>query len=815
MRPARRAQSTAIAAALALLLVLALAPVALAAPLQGRLDRSFGQSGRVLFGLGPTFANSAYTGIVRQPDGSTLLVGQTESVQGKYIEPAVLVQRRLPDGALDPGFHQVVDKDGSYTFTGLALQPDGDVLYGEAGQYSGDVVRLDPDGTPDQSYGKRGASAELPLTPRFLAVDGEGRTVVAGTAGVGGNCHDCLPSPRLAVARLLPNGALDKSFGKGGSLILEEPELGYGEATGLVLGADGTLVVAGEGGLFGLTAAGALNPAFGLAGVVATKGTLGALTQTSGGDLVAAGSTFSGCCSPGLGSFVVRAFHPDGTPDPAWGSGGATTIAVADIDLPTALAPTPAGGVILAGETAVADEPEGCRHCNFAPYVARLTASGAVDPGFTSSLAEAPDPSRQVGPTQGYPSRVGAIAVAPSGQVLLAGISEGVAQASLTALTPSGAADPSFGAAGVAADRQGLPSATGTDGVAAGRDGSLAVSYETNAGVYSGLWRLSGWSADGAPLSGFGGEIEPPSSAAGSQLDSDASGRLYRYESSFEGPGHVVRFAAGGGLDPSYGAAGKAELPLGLEVNQLVVRPSGVALLIGDVASKKKQPMALFELDPEGHPVETFGHHGLVELGWGKGGRAEAEALAATFDRRGRIVLFGLYGRQTPLARLLPDGRLDSSFGHGGRLNFKPEIETEHSSVVAAPNGRVYLATSGRFGQTTLARFRPDGARDRSFGKDGILYVENHLPLLRLFPGGRQLILVSGSGSFGNSGYELQAFHRDGRPDPSFGRHGAVAHQASPFGPIEALRQASGRIVLVGTRDPLGLHEEVELMRFR
>jgi uncharacterized delta-60 repeat protein len=813
MRIGRQGRRIAVVAAVLAVLAAGLTAAAAAAPLKGALDTSFGTGGRVVLGFGPTFANSAYRAMVRQPDGAVLLAGKTESVQeGKYVEPGGMVQRRLPGGALDPSFREVRKDE---PIAALALQADGDVLYATGGEYFSSVHRLNPDGTVDDAFGKHGART-VPLGVRFLAVDGQGRTVIAGSAPIGGDCHDCLPTPQVAVARLLANGAPDKSFGDDGVAVVGELKDAHGPVTGLVLGADGPVIVAGERALYGLTAVGRPNPAFGSGGTVAVDGSLGALAQTTSGDLVTAGSSASSCCSsPERGSFVLRAFSLGGQPDEAWGTGGKTEIAVADVDVTTALAPTPGGGVILGGETAASDDEDGCLSCEWVPYVARLGPDGVVDAGFSAPLTETPEAVRPVGPLLGYPSRIAAITAAPGGQVLLAGMGEEVEQATLTALGPSGALDPGFGTAGVAAEPQTLPSQTGPDGIALGPGGSLAVAYATNAGSFSTQRpALAGWSADGEPLPEYGsGELDYGRINPGNQLAADSGGRVYRW-TTIPGRAQVFRFGSDGKPDPSYGTAGVAPLPSRLRLTQVIVRPSGVALAIGTIGSKRAtKPMALFELDPEGHPVRSFGRRGLAKVGWGKG--FEAEALAADFDRRGRIVVFGLYGRQTPLARLLSDGGLDRSFGHNGRVTFRPEINVEFSSITVAPDGRIYLVAPGDSGETTIARFHTDGSRDRSFGERGIARANNDLPPLRLFAEGRQLVLVAGSGSFGNSGFELRAFHLDGSLDRSFGEGGRLTRRNSPFGPIGAVRQADGRIVLAGPRNPHRPHEALELLRFR
>jgi uncharacterized delta-60 repeat protein len=794
----------------AVVLALAFAPAATASPLQGRIDRSFGDGGRVTFRLGPTFAHSAYTAMIRQPDGSILLEGNTELVQksryGNFVESGGFIQRRFPNGALDPGFHEVLEEE---RISGLAQQADGDVLYAVAGEFQSQVHRLDANGIPNPSYGESGVSASIPLGARFLAVDDQGRTIVAGDAGVGGNCHDCQPTRVAAVVRLLPDGALDRSFGKEGMLLLPSPG-SEGAVTGLVVEPDGLIVVGSETAIFGVTPTGQSSPSFGDGGTVAIDGSVGAITQASSGNLIVAATSSEFCCG-NRGSFVLHAFLPDGRPDSAWASGGLARIAIADVDVPTALAPTPDGGVMLAGESAVANEPNGCSGCHFAPYVARLTASGAVDPGFTAQLTEPPNVLREVGATQGYTSRVAAIAVAPTGQVLLAGKGETVEQATVAALTPSGAPDPAFGVGGIAADRQPLPSETDARGLALGPEGSLAVAYRTNAASYSSQPWLAGWAEGGAPLRGYGGETELGGAFSTDLIEADGRGRVYGVEEPFRAPRRVARFDRNGRPDLRYGTGGKALLPRHFDLKQLIVRRSGAVLAVGRLVGQN--PMALFELTPAGRPNRRFGRRGLTRIRWGKD--EKAVALAASFDRRGRIVLFGTSGRSTPLARLLPNGHLDRSFGHFGRQNFKPLIYTAFDSISIAPNGSIYLATSAENGNATLARFGRNGALDRSFGKRGVVRVGIGLPLLRLFTGGRRLVLVSGYGRYGDSGFDLRAFHLDGRPDFSFGDHGSVSRHASTFAPGAAVRQRNGRIVLAGTRYPLEAGEYVELLRFR
>jgi uncharacterized delta-60 repeat protein len=799
----RRARIWWTAAATALALLLALAPLTVAAPLRGRLDPSFGHGGRVLFGHGPSFAKAGYDAVALQPDGAAVFAGHTESIQGKYVERALLIERRLPDGRIDPSFHRVVGGGLGFGHTGLALQPDGDVLYTVGDSYTGAVKRLLPDGKPDTAFGKEGR-ADVPLDPSYVAVDSAGRIVVAGGAPIGADCHDCVAQPFVAVARLNPDGTLDRSFGTEGMLIVNSPHQVYGDASGLALEPDGSIVLRSGGTLFGVSAAGTTNLAFGDDGQVVAGTAFGQLTESTNGDLITADTSAKTCC--GLrGEFVLHAFRADGSLDPAWGSGGTLTIRAGDVVEPVALAPGADGSVTLLGATAKATEAQGCKKCEFRPFLARVTSAGDVDPAFSSRLS---------GRIDDPPVAVAGIAVAPSGAVVAAGSTpQGTGErATALAFTPRGSLDLAYGTGGLAGRRELLPSNTVALGFAAGPGGKLVAAYESDTGSSSERLSIGAWNANGKRLPGYGGGSQLVYSHPGMTLSADGRGRLYRFEGR---SASVRRFGTDGRLDRRYGSAGLAPLPEGFDARRMVVRPDGTVLVVGRLAGEDE--MTLYELNPTGHPNRSFGNRGLVRIRSPKG--IEARALVATFDRRGRILVFGTVERQTLLIRLLANGRPDPTFGDHGRVDFRPLLSTTITSLNATRDGHIYLVTSSGGGrETTLVRFLEDGARDRSFGQGGVVRYEASQPLFAFFPGPRQLILVAGDGDAFRTGFNVRAFHPDGSRDRSFGDGGIFRGSPGPlgaFGPIGALRQPDGKIVIAGTQRPYNYGEKLELLRFR
>src|SRR5215218_495195 len=152
-------------------------------PLRGQLDRSFGSNGWAFTDFGSSFVSSQFTEMVGQDDGKLVLMGR--------LGRRGILERRQPNGAIDEGFGE----DGFVRFgllremRGLAADGEGRVLFGDpqvnGSCYGSRVRRLLPSGEPDQSFGKGGASATVPLSVYELALDAAGRILVAGSAPLG------------------------------------------------------------------------------------------------------------------------------------------------------------------------------------------------------------------------------------------------------------------------------------------------------------------------------------------------------------------------------------------------------------------------------------------------------------------------------------------------------------------------------------------------------------------------------------------------------------------------------------------------------
>jgi uncharacterized delta-60 repeat protein len=206
-----------------------------------------------------------------------------------------------------------------------------------------------------------------------VAIDAEGRLVIAGTTGPVNGFSDYQPSA-VAVARLTADGKLDRSFSEDGRATFDigpSPQV-----VDVANGPGGTIVIGASAGAdlvaLRLAADGTPDPSFSSDGVAAADaggtergGSL--LVDPDGTATVGGPSCFASSCRFGL----VR-FTPAGGLDSSFdGDGIVVTSFPDDFVLLNDLARTPGGGLLAAGDT-------GFREAALAEY----TPSGALDPAF-------------------------------------------------------------------------------------------------------------------------------------------------------------------------------------------------------------------------------------------------------------------------------------------------------------------------------------------------------------------------------------------------------------------------------------------------
>jgi len=194
----------------------------------------------------------------------------------------------------------------------------------------------------------------------------------------------------------------------------------------------------------------------------------------------------------------------------------------------------------------------------------------------------------------------------------------------------------------------------------------------------------------------------------------------------------------------------------------------------------------------------------------------------------GKLLITGYDNWQTSnydviLARVNPDGSLDSTFGSGGKVitALTPGNDTGYA-VAVQPDGKIVVAGFTQEGGGAVAmvvRYNADGSLDSTFGNHGVA-TANFQPKSSWFLSVAVLddgrILASGSVDSDDRGFLLARFKPNGDPDPTLGGHGIVT-ATLPGGDLngwDMAIQPNGKVVLGGYFTSDGGNSDLALTRF-
>jgi uncharacterized delta-60 repeat protein len=213
------------------------------------------------------------------------------------------------------------------------------------------------------------------------------------------------------------------------------------------------------------------------------------------------------------------------------------------------------------------------------------------------------------------------------------------------------------------------------------------------------------------------------------------------------------------------------------------------------------------DLDP------SFGGDGKVTTTFGVG-PSFASGVAIQAD--GKIVAVGqaldpdqIYAPRFALIRYMPDGTLDPTFGDDGRVTTQFRLGASYATAVAIQGDGKIVAAGVDFhgGNFALARYRPNGTLDPTFGGDGRVTTDF---------GGRGAgawavaiqsngkIVTAGGWSSGACGgddgdFALARYRANGTLDATFGDHGRVTGGGCDINYLRAVAiQSDGKIVVGG-----------------
>lgn len=260
----------------------------------------------------------------------------------------------------------------------------------------------------------------------------------------------------------------------------------------------------------------------------------------------------------------------------------------------------------------------------------------------------------------------------------------------------------------------------------------------------------------------------------------------------------IVRLDVSGRPDPIFGAAGTAyhRLPAGAVPSGMAIQADGAIVLGFDLFPNR---LGLARIRTDGSADTQFGSNGRMEIEFPSAMDAILSLSEVRIDGHQRILAIGTFDFGTEgayefiAARVLYDGRADTSFGTGGRVAISfPGSSAYARKVLLQNDGRIILAghayqpaqwVGPLDDNIAVVRLNENGALDPSFGEGGrkvisIDLIENGTDAVRggLIRSDGKLVLV---GTAASSLYPyaqglLLQLEEDGDVDVTFGANGVL-----------------------------------------
>jgi uncharacterized delta-60 repeat protein len=534
----------------------------------------------------------------------------------------------------------------------------------------------------------------------------------------------------LIVKRYLSNGVLDTTFGNSGTSTIPEPAVGFTVSGIAFQPADGKIVLVGTTDgrsdfvLTRLTATGTLDTAFGSQGFVTTNFQFGASTDSefaidrAYAVLVQTDGKIVAVGKARIDGdydFAAARYYYDGSLDTTFGGDGRVTIGFGGSDQAHDIAQQADGKLVLFGR----HNGNSGGHDYFA--LARLNSNGTLDGNFNGGGKVTTDMG-------GFFIDTYAVALQPNGKIVAAGdnFDTGGIVARYNA---DGSLDNTFDGNG----KLGFgPSDDQTFDVAVQPDGKIVLLGEHTSPDGTRKFIFYRRNVDGSPDTTFAGVGDVAYAIGQSSLGQDLAllpdGRILGLGLSDQQVA-LVRLWPNGSLDAGGQQTLSFEDPLWLgsreQASAQAIQPDGKTIVVGSVANTAgtERDLALARFLPDGQPDHSFGTRGLAKFNAVNEDFARAVALqpdgkivVAGYLRSGSVVNF-------MIARFLGNGQIDTTFGIGGFNAVDFFTGDDYGQALAlTPDGKLVVAGVAWLNTRyifAVARFNSNGSLDTAFGSSG------------------------------------------------------------------------------------------------
>jgi uncharacterized delta-60 repeat protein len=245
----------------------------------------------------------------------------------------------------------------------------------------------------------------------------------------------------------------------------------------------------------------------------------------------------------------------------------------------------------------------------------------------------------------------------------------------------------------------------------------------------------------------------------------------------------------------------------------MAVAPDGAVVAAGPQYTSllRGYDFGLYRITPGGKFDTSFGDHGNVVTHVGPD---QSIPRAILTQKDGRIIAVGsspVDRWEFTLARYLPNGALDPSFGSKGIAQTAVgPFDALATAAALQPDGKIIVAGAssavGGFSQFqfTVVRYRSDGTLDPTFGVGGIVVTplfqsDDEATAVAIQPDGKIVVAggVAGPADMFARRFGLARYTADGKLDTTFGTGGTVVTDTGAVAQAIALDRA-GRILVAG-----------------
>lgn len=690
-------------------------------------------------------SNNGANDILLQPDGKQIVAGYIQ--EGDIFKPTLF--RYLPNGSLDPQFgingvdsfsvKKLVPAGYQFlTLKALALQSSGKILVaGTTGFFNGFsvpsdavVLRFNSNGSVDSSFGTNGrvitsvggTSSNSSDKINAIAIQSDGKIVITGETWD-------LIQHRFLTIRYSSNGIIDNNFGFVG-IVTSTPGAFDDEAQSVVVQPDDKILIAGDSyindgssyriGMMRLLSNGNIDNSFGTNGYSITNlssggdGATDAALQTDG-KIVISGYAYS--VKQNTTDAICMRYLSNGKIDSSFAINGRYNLDVAGgEDNFKSIQVLSGNGIALCGNGSIGGNSEFLS--------ARLLANGLSDNSYSSNCW-------QTNNLLSDADVCAAQAFSANGELLLCGQAKEVASTfiSIIKLNDTGAFVNSYGQNGKSYTGIGISDDGAYEIKQLPWDNNLLVSGVAN--NYWTLMKINRISLEKDPSFGINGVVTlkytTPYVTNGHAYTAIDAVRQKIYVAGFTQTGTssltIVRFNKNGQKDLSFGDSGVATYPFTIFYGCFELQKDGKIILGGVRQEGITGYNFAARLTSNGTRDSTFGINGEAR-------QIPITPMSASAKRNNNDMLIGGlinngFGGNVGALALLPNGKIDSSFGNNGLasgINGNAQIFFRYN-ITQDEKNRVYVC-GGVQGNNfkywhSVTRFTNSGGLDNSFGNNG------------------------------------------------------------------------------------------------